>query len=138
MAKEFNVGVKGIVRVDGKCLVLRRNHPNGPYWDIPGGRIDGSETVEETLERELKEELPSIGAFRVVEVASVYRLSRDLPDGKGLLLAFHVVEAEPFEVSLSDEHDGFRWVSKDELSALQSDDTPLEPGYLKALQYALL
>ena len=46
--------VKGLVGTDGQLLLLRK--PGGE-WDLPGGRRDPGETVTQTLERELTEEL---------------------------------------------------------------------------------
>jgi 8-oxo-dGTP pyrophosphatase MutT (NUDIX family) len=46
--------VKAIVAVGNQVLLLRR--PTGE-WDLPGGRCDDGETLEETLQRELLEEI---------------------------------------------------------------------------------
>jgi 8-oxo-dGTP pyrophosphatase MutT (NUDIX family) len=46
--------VKAVVVVDGQVLLLRR--PSG-VWDLPGGRRDEGETLEETLRREMLEEI---------------------------------------------------------------------------------
>jgi 8-oxo-dGTP pyrophosphatase MutT (NUDIX family) len=46
--------VKAIVSVDNQFLLLRR--PCGE-WDLPGGRCDDGETLEQTLHRELMEEI---------------------------------------------------------------------------------
>lgn len=53
MLKTFYVGVKGVVVVENKALVLKKTDQDGKlFWDIPGGRIDESETIIQTLERE--------------------------------------------------------------------------------------
>ncbi len=46
--------VKAIVAVDRQVLLLRR--PSGE-WDLPGGRCDDGETLEQTLHREMLEEI---------------------------------------------------------------------------------
>jgi len=55
--------VHGIVKIDGKYLVLKRSEikrgwPNGyaKYWDIPGGTVEPKEQPREALLREVKEE----------------------------------------------------------------------------------
>ncbi len=47
-----------IVLHDGKLLLLKRNEePYKNKWDLPGGYMGAGETPEETLRREIKEEL---------------------------------------------------------------------------------
>ncbi len=46
--------VKVVISVDQQILLLRR--PTGE-WDLPGGRCDSGEALEETLRRELLEEI---------------------------------------------------------------------------------
>lgn len=42
----------------GEVLLVKRKYlPKKGYWDIPGGFIDFRETLEESLEREIREEL---------------------------------------------------------------------------------
>lgn len=54
-------GAKALVIFDGKFVMVQRdNKPNilNPgKWNLPGGGIDGDETPEETLVRELQEEI---------------------------------------------------------------------------------
>lgn len=69
---------------------------------------------------------------------NAYRLSKNLEDGNGLVLLFHKVEAKPFEVTLSSEHDGYEWISKDDLDLItNSPDRYIESGYLEAVKLAL-
>lgn len=43
---------------DGKLLLVKRlREPNKGMWDLPGGFIDIGESIEQTVVRELKEEL---------------------------------------------------------------------------------
>ncbi|OGK24986.1 hypothetical protein A3A46_00625 [Candidatus Roizmanbacteria bacterium RIFCSPLOWO2_01_FULL_37_13] len=42
----------------GEVLLVKRKYPpKKGYWDIPGGFVDFGETMEESLRREIKEEL---------------------------------------------------------------------------------
>jgi len=42
----------------GEILLVRRKHkPKKGFWDVPGGFVDFGETLEESIIREIKEEL---------------------------------------------------------------------------------
>lgn len=46
-----------VILKDGKLLLLRRIRPGLDYFIFPGGGVDEGETLEEALEREVREEL---------------------------------------------------------------------------------
>lgn len=51
------VGVGGIVIRNGRLLLLRRTRiPEAGMWDLPGGKVDLGETMEEAIVREVREE----------------------------------------------------------------------------------
>lgn len=127
MEKQCHVGIKGIICRGGRCLLLRKENGQGVYWDAPGGRINGGETIEETLGRELREELPSIGNFSIREIVGAYRREKDVRDGIGLVLIFYRVKAEPFEVTLSPEHMEYKWFSREDLAGLRTGEVPIAP-----------
>lgn len=119
--KNFFVGVKGVIfDSENRILVIKRSGPKG-FWELPGGRIDDDETIKETLKRELKEELPNIKLIKIGSIINAHRTDFDLKDNLGLVLLFYVVEAEfKGEITLSEEHADYKWVSID--SALKICD----------------
>jgi 8-oxo-dGTP diphosphatase len=137
MVKDCHVGVKGVVRVGDECLVLKKKTEYGGYFDIPGGRIDDGETLTETLRRELSEELPTLGVYSVAGPIEAYRLSKNIEDDRGLVLIFYLVDAEPFTVALSNEHDGHLWVDIDTVQDLLREEYTIEEGYYNAITRAL-
>lgn len=139
-SKSLYVGVKSVVVNQDKALILKGVDQNGKkFWDIPGGRINDNENINETLVRELKEEVLNIGEnFKVGKLLNAYRLSRDLKDGHGLILLFYKVEINIVDIEISSEHSGYGWVGLDELDELEKDqDLYIESGYLLALRLAL-
>lgn len=130
MIKDCNVGVKALLFVGEKCLIVKRVETTHEYWDVPGGRIDDDERLMETLERELREELPTIRNFRVGEIVGAYRFSKNITNDRGLVLLFYKVEAENFEIVLSDEHTEYKWITKENIEELSDSQFSIEPELL--------
>ena len=111
--KQFQVGVKAVIVHDGKVLLLRKSAVE-PFWELPGGRIDGNETIAETLARELQEELPNIRDFTMLDIVGAKRLEKEHVPELGLMLLFYKVTAEfDGNPQISDEHDAYKWADKD-------------------------
>jgi 8-oxo-dGTP diphosphatase len=51
------IRVSAIIRWQGQVLLCRQEKPGKQYWLLPGGGVDGGETLMEALRRELREEL---------------------------------------------------------------------------------
>jgi 8-oxo-dGTP diphosphatase len=54
---EPRIRVSAILRWQGRILLCRQAKPDKEYWLLPGGGVDGGETLIEALRRELREEL---------------------------------------------------------------------------------
>lgn len=137
--KNILKGVKAIIRVGDRCLVLRKDLSTGSRWDFPGGRIEANEIPEDAMRREIQEEVPSIGNFTVGKILDAYRFrAKDHVFDTPYEVLFYKVLAEPFDVKLSEEHAAFRWVSKDTVEELQNTpDILIEPGFFRAVQKCL-
>jgi len=59
MTTMTDVAVAVITRADGSFLMARRpeGKPYAGYWEFPGGKVEPNESVEDALEREIREEL---------------------------------------------------------------------------------
>jgi ADP-ribose pyrophosphatase YjhB (NUDIX family) len=56
-SKHWDVGVTGAVVRDDKVLYVRRNYePHTGTWTLPGGYVEHTETLDEAVMRELREE----------------------------------------------------------------------------------
>jgi 8-oxo-dGTP pyrophosphatase MutT (NUDIX family) len=112
----FYVGIKILFVRDDSILLLKRTDPDGrKFLDIPGGRVQDGETFEETLQREVAEELPGISDWRAKKMLHALRLKNVTPDGKPLVLIIFQGELDDVEISLSDEHDGYTWLKITEI-----------------------
>lgn len=111
--KTFFVGIKGIIHDKEKgVLLLKRENPTDTFWDTPGGRMDDDENFRDTLSRELGEELPGIASVEIGELLGAHRVHRDIEGDISLvLLYFSVTASLPEPLQLSEEHDGYVWVT---------------------------
>lgn len=54
---QVKVAAKGIILDDNKILTITSHAGDVVFWDIPGGKMEFQESPEQTLHREIKEEL---------------------------------------------------------------------------------
>lgn len=99
----------------GRFLIIRRSsaeRTNVGEWEIPGGKLDEGQDVTFALEREVFEET---GLLVRPTTRVAYYESYIVPTGpyKGLpyLALIGICKLEKGKVKLSDEHDGFAWVT---------------------------
>jgi 8-oxo-dGTP pyrophosphatase MutT (NUDIX family) len=129
--ESFDIGVKALIVKDGHLLLLKRRDHG--VWEMPGGRINRGETIENALLRELSEELPGGRALQVSRIVHAQQTDFTLPNGNHLmLLFFEVIGRIPQEVALSPEHEDSTWVSAAGLSQLR-----LQPQVHQAALLAL-
>jgi 8-oxo-dGTP diphosphatase len=135
--KRFPIGVKGVLVVGDTVLLLKRaGGEAGPFWEAPGGRMEAGEAIEQTLRRELAEELPGI---RNVVIGPLVHAALVPDDPRGLVLLFYRIQAELPTVTISAEHLRYTWASADALRAAPQHlhGAALQPFTLAALTLAL-
>jgi ADP-ribose pyrophosphatase YjhB (NUDIX family) len=73
-------GAAGAIIQDGKILLVRHNLVN--KWQIPGGGQEIGESIQQTVEREIKEELNlDLTAGPLISIYSHPKWTLELPDG---------------------------------------------------------
>ena len=126
----FHIGAKAIIfNNEKKILLLERDHPiKKIYWDLPGGRVNKDESINETLLRELKEEtgLEITSGFHPF---GMFLTNIRIPiqeESVGLIFSIFTCHlSNSFHLVLSHEHTNFEWL------------TPLETCERLRLQYPL-
>ncbi len=109
----------GILERDGRVLIARRKPGRhmANKWEFPGGKVEAGESPEQSLARELQEELAvraRIGAF----------LCRERWEGDGISLELLVYRVDSFEgVPELREHEEIRWVLPEELRSFELADS---------------
>ena len=122
-AYRFPVSVKGVV-IRGDRVVLLHNSRG--EWELPGGKLELSESPEQCLAREIEEELQLSVEPRALLDAWVYTIA---PGVHVLIVTYGCVEISERLAVLSDEHSRLRWLP---LSALESVEMP--DGYRASIR----
>jgi 8-oxo-dGTP diphosphatase len=118
-----------VIEKGGRILIAKRRadsrHAAGK-WEFPGGTVEGQETPEESLRRELHEELgieTEVGSF-VVSSEYMY------PHGCIELLAYRVCHVSG-DFMLHD-HEQIEWVTPDEMD--DYDFAPADIAVVRRIQ----
>jgi 8-oxo-dGTP diphosphatase len=106
----------GVIRNElGEILVAHRHHHRhqGGLWEFPGGKVEAGETVEQALQRELREEL----AINVEQACPLIQIGHDYGDKKVFLDVWRVdrFSGQPHGL----EGQPIRWVAADALPQLE-------------------
>ena len=104
-----------ILEKDGRILAARRKlrkHLAG-YWEFPGGKLEGGETPQQCLARELQEELGIVAAIGDFVAESIY----DYGHQKVRLVAYRATHLNG-EFNPKD-HDELKWLLPAELNTLK-------------------
>lgn len=105
--------VAAILQKEDKILIARKKEgkPLAGYFEFPGGKIENGETPEESLIRELMEEMNIKIAIKEYVGESIY----DYGNGKVISLLGYKSEIIDGEIKLSD-HDRYEWVTLEEIN----------------------
>lgn len=122
--KTIHVAAAVIIK-DSKILCVQRNENKYNYiskkWEFPGGKIEEDETIDETIVREIFEELN----LKIQVNKFLLQVNHSYPDFNIVMDTFEC-EIIGGELSLN-EHIDYRWLSSTEISQLDwaEADLPL-------------
>ena len=134
MDNMWGLTIRGICEVDEKILLLKLRsnsaHDKGK-WEIPGGKIKKGEFFDEALKREYLEETGlNINIISLKKaIQNDYVACKTNEKIKSIQLIMNVT-VDSMDVKISEEHDEYRWFSKNELKKLIEDDLLTPPAKL--------
>ena len=118
MEESYHLGIKALVRDrKGKILLLKVNPAKlkggkADYWDLPGGRVQKGDSIEDTFKREIAEEISIDEIVDVKPLAMVLSNIR-IPvgdDSVGLILGIYQCKIlDGSDIKISDEHIAYDW-----------------------------
>lgn len=124
MLKPTRVVVKVVlVTTDGKTLILRRSESDERrplQWDIAGGAVDKGESHEQAACRETLEETGIVITPESIELG--YAKAAMTERGNVCWLFYAAELHSEQSVTLSQEHDDYKWVTFDEALRLITYD----------------
>ena len=102
--------VAAIIKKNNHYLIAKRNRDKymGLMWEFPGGKVEGSETFEEALSREILEELNVSITIHNKIAEEKYK-----DDEIDIVLHYFVCTLNQGELILS-EHEAIEWVAKED------------------------
>lgn len=124
MRKEFSAGaVVYFLNEKEQRLEYLVLHYGSSHWDFPKGKIEPGETSEQAALREIKEET---GLGVNLDTSFEHRLFYKFKNREGELVSkqvsFYVALSNSKEVTISEEHTGFKWLSYEEARQLLTYD----------------
>ena len=111
---ETRIVLTGILKDNDLYLVVKRNDNDDLFpgaWEFPGGHLEDNENIFEGLKRELKEEI----GYDLVNKPIITNYSDSIKNNiHKIELDFIInVNKDDINVVLSDEHNDYKWVTKD-------------------------
>ena len=123
----FNIRVAGVIQRDSEILLLNEALV-GEYWFLPGGRAEMHESTDETLVRELEEEMNAQARIKKLLwiIENFYTISEKPSHTIGFYYSVEIPKNHPLAIQeeyfTERQEDGvvkkfhFRWCSLDEIS----------------------
>lgn len=119
---KLQIGVKVLIKNSyNQYLFIKRTelmqNEAEVSWDIPGGRIKPEESLEKALQREVNEELGvdlSDTTSKLLNAQDIFVPAKDLH----VVRLTYGLDADLKSISLSNEHQDFRWIAADQIDSL--------------------
>ena len=122
MSDMWGLTARGICEFDGKILLLKvrsKSSHDAEKWEIPGGKVKKGEFFDQALRREFLEEtgleINIDSLYNVIQ--NEYTACKTNEKIKSIQLIMKVSSSTD-KVKISEEHDDYRWFTREELKEL--------------------
>jgi len=108
------VALKAVIKNNGRYLIVKRavnDEVGASMWEFPGGKLEFGEDLAEGLKREVKEET-NLG-INIGKLLYAYTFKTHLH--RQLVIITYLCTTDSDVVTISDEHDDYAWVTKEQL-----------------------
>jgi 8-oxo-dGTP diphosphatase len=126
----MNIGVRGIITTVDRVLLCQNTGNKEVFWCLPGGGLEENETLQECLQRELREEFGIISSIGKLLVLHESLIDRAL----AIQFFFHVhLNQENNGVNPEKASHGHEIAEFDFLPIKKVAQTNLKPAFLRDL-----
>ena len=127
--------VKALICHQGKFLILKEELHKGAVWDLPGGKIEYGESPQETLHREIREELDL--EIKIIKSVGVWYFFSQQHQHQVICHTFLCEIIGKGKIDLSknpadEDISEWRWLTKKEI--LRSDEIELAESLLELIK----
>ena len=123
----YRVAARALITHDNRILLVKEHDGDG-WWAIPGGGIDHGEAVEQSLLREIEEELGVPGSLVTCDFRiALYNIGK-VVHGVTRMNIFFIVSVPPGKISRTPHVEQWAWFTKEAFLRLEN----LNPSYDKA------
>lgn len=109
----FHISVKGFISCKDKYLFIKKvsnGSKNQGFWELPGGGLNFGELPEDGLTREIREET----GLNIAVLKPIITWSFLKNNNKQVIGITYLCEAKDEKVTISEEHEDFAWVKKED------------------------